>query len=146
MELNDPKRGDIVVFISKAADMRMVKRVIGTPGDVIELVDNELIINGTSVIYEQTSAEKSQYTEQLPELSHAIRIEGYSDLTTFEPIKVPEGSLLVMGDNRNNSADSRVYGFIPREEVIGRASRVVLSLDHDEYYKPRSERFWKPLI
>ena len=146
MKLDDPKRGDIVVFISKAADMRMVKRVIGTPGDVIELVDNELIINGKAVNYKNETEERSHYTEQLPEHPHAIRIEGYSDLTTFDAVKVPEDSLLVMGDNRNNSADSRVYGFIPREEVVGRANRIILSLNYDEYYKPRNDRFWKPLI
>lgn len=146
VHLNDPKRGEIVVFESQAADMRMVKRVIGTPGDVIELVNNQLIINGTPVHYSDNEVYSPQYSELLPDKTHAIQIEGYSDLTTFGPVTVPENALLVLGDNRNNSADSRVYGFIPRGEVIGRATRVVMSFNYDEHYKPRSNRFWKPLI
>lgn len=146
MQLNEPERGDIVVFESKAADLRMVKRVIGTPGDIIELVDNELIINNVPVSYKQTNTHTSKSVEQLPNKTHAIQIKGFSDLTTFAAIKVPADHLLVMGDNRNNSADSRVYGFIPRQEVIGRANRVVVSLDYDDNYLPRSDRFWKPLL
>jgi len=146
VRLNDPKRGEIVVFESKAADMRMVKRVIGTPGDTIELVDNQLIINGTPVNYSDNAVYSPLYSEQLPEKTHAIQIEGYSELTTFGPVTVPKNMLLVLGDNRNNSSDSRVYGFIPRDEVIGQATRVVMSFNYDEHYKPRSDRFWKPLI
>ena len=146
MQLNEPERGDIVVFESKAADLRMVKRVIGTPGDTIELVDNQLIINNVPVSYKKTNTHESKYVEQLPNQTHAIQIKGFSDLTTFAAIKVPADHLLVMGDNRNNSADSRVYGFIPRQEIIGRANRVVVSLDYDDNYLPRSDRFWKQLL
>ena len=146
VRLNDPKRGEIVVFESQAAQMRLVKRVIGVPGDVIELVNNELIINGEAIKYSERSASSSIYQEQLPTKNHAIQIEGASDLTTFGPVEVPQGSLLVLGDNRNNSSDSRVYGFIPRDEVIGQATRVVMSFNYDEHYKPRGDRFWKPLI
>lgn len=146
VRLNDPKRGEIVVFESDAADMRMVKRVIGVPGDVIELVNNQLIINGEAVNYSDNEVYSTVYQEQLPTKNHAIQIEGYSDLTTFGPVEVPQGALLVLGDNRNNSADSRVYGFIPRDEVIGQATRVVMSFNYDEHYKPRGDRFWKPLI
>jgi len=146
MTLNEPARGDIVVFESQAADLRMVKRVIGTPGDTVELIDNQLIINNVPVKYAVTNTLNSQYIESLPTKTHYIQIEGNSDLTTFEAVVVPDDHLLVMGDNRNNSADSRVYGFIPRQEVIGRASRVVVSLDIDGNYLPRSDRFWKPLL
>lgn len=144
VRLSDPKRGDIVVFESEAADMRMVKRVIGVPGDEIALINNQLVINGEAVNYSDMGT--NQYTEQLPSKPHAIQIEGFSDLTSFQPVTVPEGKLLVLGDNRNNSADSRVYGFIPRDEIIGRATRVVVSFNYDNFYKPRGERFWRPLI
>lgn len=146
MQLNEPARGDIVVFESQAANLRMVKRVIGTPGDRVELINNQLVINNTPVKYEATDTINSQYNEQLPEGKHPIQIKGASNLTTFDAVVVPAEHLLVMGDNRNNSADSRVYGFIPRHEVIGKASRVVMSFDLDNNYVPRTNRFWKPLL
>ena len=143
VRLAEPKRGEIVVFESAAADMRMVKRVIGEPGDVIAMVDNQLVINGDVVNYE---TQQATIFEHLPNQSHDIQVVGYSDITSFGPVTVPQGHYLVLGDNRNNSSDSRVYGFIPRDEIIGRATRVVLSFNYDNYYKPRGDRLWKPLI
>lgn len=143
VKLGDPKRGEIVVFESQAADMRMVKRVIGEPGDVVAMRDNKLFINGKAVDYQMNSTE---VVEQLPELAHQIQVVGYSDITSFGPVTVPQDQYLVLGDNRNNSSDSRVYGFIPRDEIIGRATRVMVSFDYDAHYKPRGDRLWKPLI
>jgi len=141
-EFADPKRGDIVVFDSKAADTRLVKRVVGLPGDVVEMRDNRLVINGIAARYsgfarldETTSAAIETY----PDMSHRIELmrAGVARLRSFGPVRVPEGSYLVLGDNRDNSADSRVYGFIPRQEIVGHATRIVLSLDYDHYFMPR---------
>ena len=60
---------------------------------------------------------------------------------SYGPSVVPEGQYFVLGDNRDNSADSRVYSFVPREEIIGRSNSVVFSLDSDNNYLPRGERF-----
>jgi signal peptidase I len=145
----DPKRGEIIIFDSKAADTRLVKRVIGLPGDTVEMRDNQLIINGIEARYSDVEhvSDATFAIESYPGMSHRIALTstGGSRLSTFGPVKVPQGRYLVLGDNRDNSADSRVYGFIPRDEIVGNAKTVVLSLDYDDYYIPRMDRFFRPL-
>ena len=145
----DPRRSDIVIFDSKAADTRLVKRVIGLPGDTVEMRDNRLIINGIEAGYSSVErvSDAAFAIESYPGMSHRIELTpmGGSRLATFGPVKVPQGRYLVLGDNRDNSADSRVYGFIPRDEIVGSAKTVVLSLDYDHYYMPRMDRFLHPL-
>jgi len=148
-KLDDPKRGDIVVFDSKLADTRLVKRVIGIPGDTVEMRDNRLAINGIEAQYSSVAyaADAMFAIESCLGTSHRIELarSGAGRLSSFGPIKVPEDRYLVLGDNRDNSADSRVYGFIPRDEIIGNATTVVLSLDYDHYYVPRADRFFRAL-
>ncbi|KKO45269.1 signal peptidase [Arsukibacterium ikkense] len=148
----DPKRGDIVIFASEAAGSRLVKRVIGVPGDVVAMQQNVLSINGQQLAYEAEDMAKARVdaaaehavllTEQLEGIRHAVKLAPASGgLASFAPVRVPEGHYLVLGDNRDNSADSRVIGFVPRHEIVGRAGKVLFSLDYDNYYLPRSERF-----
>ena len=145
----DPKRGDIVIFDSKLADTRLVKRVIGLPGDTVEMRDNRLTINGIEVQYSNVEYEGDAIfaMESYLGMSHRIELArtGGSRFNTFGPVKVPKDRYLVLGDNRDNSADSRVYGFIPRDEIVGSARTVVLSLNYDHYYIPRADRFFRVL-
>ncbi|HKE41006.1 MAG TPA: signal peptidase I [Casimicrobiaceae bacterium] len=145
----DPKRGDIVVFDSKAADTRLVKRVIGLPGDTVSMTDDRLTINGIEARYSDIEYQPHAIlaTESYPGLSQRIELVpgAASRLSSFGPVKVPQDYYLVLGDNRDNSADSRVYGFIPRQEIVGNAKTVVLSLDYDRHYLPRLDRFLHPL-
>ncbi|HWZ73058.1 MAG TPA: signal peptidase I [Casimicrobiaceae bacterium] len=145
----DPKRGDIVIFDSKAADTRLVKRVIGLPGDSVEMRDNHLIINGIEARYSSAEyvADAIFAIESYVSMSHRIELAraGGGRLSTFGPVKVPKDRYLMLGDNRDNSADSRVYGFIPRDEIVGNARTVVLSLDYDRHYIPRMDRFFHAL-
>jgi signal peptidase I len=66
-------------------------------------------------------------------------------MRTFGPLTVPEGHYFMMGDNRDNSRDSRYFLFVPEDNIVGRSSRVALSLDYDHYFVPRWDRFFKPL-
>ena len=152
----DPQRGDIVVLESKAAGERLVKRVIGVPGDTIALRGNRLFINGQYARYRPIQVggigddawDPADYAlEQTTDGSHAVRLSllHASPARDFGPVTVPYGRYLLMGDNRDNSADSRYYGFFPRQEITGRATRVAISLDPDDHYLPRHGRYWTRL-
>lgn len=146
LKLADPVRGDIIVFDSKVSDKRLIKRVVGIPGDVIAMQDNVLYINGNKLSYLDTNTELSDKIEDLLGVEHRIRtrLTG-GHLSNFSPVKVPAGEYMALGDNRDNSADSRVIGFIPRDEIVGRSREVVMSFNYDNYYIPRSDRFFHTL-
>lgn len=141
----EPERGEIVVFESDAAQNRLIKRVIGLPGDEVSLKNEVLFINGEKLNYDVTTQDNNQLfaNEIINGFSHKIRIEknGNEQFSNFSTVKVPADHYLVMGDNRRNSADSRAYGFVPRSELKGKATNVAFSLDYDDYYLPRSDRF-----
>ncbi|WP_455199845.1 signal peptidase I [Kaarinaea lacus] len=159
LELADPARGDIVVFNSVKADKRLVKRVVAVPGDVVSLRGNRLMINGEAANYqplfqhslsdsEPVTAASVIVNESILGYSHPVKLmrQLQSPLQNFGPVTVPEDHYLMMGDNRDNSADSRVFGFVPREEITGKANRVLFSLNYDRYYLPRSDRLLIPLL
>ncbi|MGH1542283.1 MAG: signal peptidase I [Arenicella sp.] len=138
------KRGDIVVFKSKRANLRLVKRIIGLPGDTIAMFNNQLYINGSPLDYKLNHSEgtKQTITELLPDKAHAIQLVGRrSRMDSFPATIIPAEHYFAMGDNRQNSVDSRVYGFIPHSELVGRTERVLLSFNLDNHYLPRKERF-----
>jgi signal peptidase I len=148
----DPQRGDIVVLDSHAANERLVKRVIGIPGDEIALRGNVLYINGIAATYSPTIVQgihddiddPAQYeVEHTGNVQHLVRLSLYrpSEMRDFGPVKVHAGQYLLMGDNRDNSMDSRYLGFFPRNEIVGRSRYVALSLDPNNHYLPREKRF-----
>ena len=155
---SDPKLGDIVVFFSPEDGKRLVKRVIGTPGDIITMKDNRLFINGTFVEYNQMQPKMvSQFdselknshiffTEQLIEKRHAVMFSpSRPSLTSFGPVTIPKGKYFMMGDNRDNSTDSRFFGFVDRALIVGKAATVVISRDGSILH-PRWSRFLNELI
>lgn len=145
IHFSDPEYGDIVIFNSAKADKRLVKRVIGLPGDTITMINNTLIINGKRLDYQLVTQDKNEIIlkENFNHIAHDIRLEYpiNNKYSSFDTLKIPEQHYLVLGDNRNNSADSRFIGLIPRTEIIGRSQRVVMSLNYDNYYLPRLKRF-----
>jgi signal peptidase I len=154
----NPQRGDIVVFYSPYDGIRLVKRVIGLPGDTIELRNNQLIINGkpmgytgleSSISGQLPDSEQQQgrfATEQLPQHPHAVMaLPALPAKRNFGPVTVPPGHYFMMGDNRDNSFDSRYFGMVERKEIVGKAEDVVWSLNKNDYWLPRSQRFFKAL-
>ena len=99
-EWSNPERGDIVVFYSPYDGARLIKRVIGLPGDTVEVRNAQVFVNGTALV--------EPYVANPPNYA-------------FGPVQVEPGRYFVMGDNRSNSSDSHVWGTIPRETIVGRA-------------------------
>jgi len=154
----NPQRGDIVVFYSPADGTRLVKRIVGVPGDKVEMINDRLIINDKPADYEPL---KESIVNQIPpgerpeHLFAAERIgtqehpvmatPGMRAMRSFGPIKVPPDHYFMMGDNRDNSADSRYFGPVARKLIVGRASRVLASVDIHDWYWPRWSRFFREL-
>ncbi|HEY7884804.1 MAG TPA: signal peptidase I, partial [Cellvibrionaceae bacterium] len=138
-KLDDPARGEIVVFNHPQTGIRLVKRVVGVPGDTLAMYNNRLILNGQPLAYTSVdqNAHSHDWLEELPGARHNIRtLNTASSLASFDPVQVPKGHYIMMGDNRDISADSRVFGFVPRSTIIGRASHVVMSFDKERFYLP----------
>lgn len=149
LRTGEPARGDIMVFDSNAAQNRLIKRVVGLPGDTIEMQDEVLLLNGKPLAYRQEDDNHllTTATEQLGELVHQVQWDKSRPavLANFSAITIPEDYYLVLGDNRRQSADSRVYGLVPRHELLGKATYIAFSMNYDNYYLPRTDRFAKSL-
>ena len=155
----DPARGEVVTFLSPKDGRLMIKRVIGVPGDTIAMQDNQLHLNGKPAGYnalDQAIIDQLDlyqrhrhafFFERLGSHRHPVMLSAVQDgaYSSFPPIRVPEGHYLMLGDNRDNSADSRVLGLVPRESITGRAHTVAFSVDYQAYYRPRLARFARPL-
>ena len=139
---SQPERGDIAVF-RFPSDLKIdyIKRIIGLPGDQIELRDNVLYVNDEAlprkfmrtVDYRNQNCGRERarmYQETLGDASYTVLIQdGRSPFENYGPITVKDGHLFAMGDNRDNSSDSRAWGQVPIEHVKGRALFVWLSVD-----------------
>ena len=157
LQWGDPQRGDIVVLHSPADGKRLVKRVVGTPGDTVAMSDDHLIVNGEEITYAplapglvsgRTPGVSGRFlaTEHLDEVPHAVMISpGVHCLRTFGPVLLAKGSYFVMGDNRDESFDSRYFGPVSRDQIVGQATIVAASVDPERHYFPRWGRFLHPL-
>lgn len=152
----DPHRGDIVTFSSPKDGIRLIKRVAAVPGDVVEMRDKKLIINGREDSYQPTGSviedvngnalRAIRVTENTGSEAHTIQwIPDVIARDNFGPITVPADKFLMLGDNRDNSADSRYIGLVPRNLLIGHAVRVLVSADIKGNWAPRFDRFGEKL-
>ena len=113
------KRGDVIVFkYPQSPDVAYVKRLIGLPGEKVEMVGRTVYIDGQPL--------KEGYTQY---------IDAGSVYERYGPFQVPEGKYFAMGDNRDNSQDSRFWGYVPRDHIIGKALAIYWSFEtpRDEY-------------
>lgn len=150
--LGEPARGDMVVFHSPQDDVRLIKRVLAVPGDLVEMRGDRLFVNGAGARYAVLgeTRERSRGTivdairleEQVAGTRQRIQVlPGVAAPRSFAPLRIPAGRYLMLGDNRNDSADSRAIGLVPREKLIGRAERVLVSAAYQEDWMPRLDRF-----
>ena len=140
VDTGSPERGDVIVFrLPRDPSINYIKRIVGLPGDTVVYARHRLIINGETVpLTDSDVPEESRYSEQLGDDWHDILIR-YPDTADGEGVyEVPEGHYFVMGDNRNNSQDSRVIGMIPESNLVGKAVRIWLHVDGWNW--PRWER------
>ncbi len=149
----DPARGDIVVFFSPRDGERLVKRVVGLPGDTIELRNDVLLVNGVAQHYSVRDPRPflgDVFEDRNPVIAveslgacdhYVMALPGRMAVRTFGRVVVPQGQYFMMGDSRDNSADSRFIGAVPRSEIVGRASAVIISFDTSRFLLPRVKRF-----
>jgi signal peptidase I len=151
-ELGTPQRGDVVTFISPKDGVRLIKRLVAVPGDRVEMRNEVLYINGSaseyvspSIVTEPLSAGVTtsaiRAIERVGGNEHRVQfLPEVSAKRSFGPIVVPQDSYFFLGDNRDNSADSRFIGFVPRRLLIGRAHHILVSADITGNWLPRLDR------
>lgn len=152
-----PTRGDVITFDSPKDEVNLIKRVIALGGDKLEMRDNVLFLNGAEVKRTLVAESRDMPTEigvtkpqiwreQLAGRSYEVaRLTSRNFMRDFDEVTVPAGHVMVMGDSRDNSNDSRFIGFIDIQRITGRAHHVAFSHDVGDYYIPRANRWWLPL-
>jgi len=142
LPLRNIHRGDIIVFkYPRDLTKHYVKRVIGLPGDKLHVVDSEVFINGQPLVEPYKRLRPNAYRADFPGLlgSNDYQQDGitgwYEPFREGSEVVIPSNRYFAMGDNRDNSADSRYWGFVPRELIVGKALVVYWSYesDSDEY-------------
>lgn len=151
--LGDPQRGDIVTFNSPKDGTRLIKRLVAVPGDVVEMRDDVLILNGQPARYADVrpavesvgagiAVPALRATESIAGQQHTVQfLDRVAAKRSFGPVVVPRGHYFMLGDNRDNSEDSRYIGFVPRSGIIGRAKHILVSADITDQWQPRLGRF-----
>ncbi len=144
--LNEPQRGDVMVFIPPHDGRYFIKRVIGLPGDRILIENNQVYVNGEPLdqtfVTHEPSVQRISFSlrsEQIGEREHLVRVrEPATQYGLYYEYQVPEGHYFMMGDNRDNSLDSREWGPVPEANIIGKA--VAIWMHWEPWSLPRFSR------
>lgn len=154
----EPKRGDIVVFRKPGEPgVHYIKRIVGLPGDTISYVDKVLFINGQEAKQAWVDDEyiKNQYRnsfmvkreeEDLTGVKHQIYRNPLVPAVDQTDITVPPGHYFAMGDNRDDSLDSRSWGFLPEKNLVGKAIFIWMSVDTDNWWRIRWHRIGSKIV
>lgn len=136
VDLGEPERGDVMVFRFPADPaVNFIKRVVGLPGDRIRYEGKQLYINGEPVAKRELGSAAGdesgelEFEEQLGSMAHALYNNPRDPGPQMREIMVPEGKYFTMGDNRDHSNDSRYWGFVPEENIVGKAFAVWMHWD-----------------
>jgi signal peptidase I len=157
LHIGEPRRGDVVTFFSPKDGTRLIKRLVGLPGDRVAVVGGVLIVNGERATYDHrelvdeplapghvTTALRA--SESIGGEAHAVQfLKRHDRVAAFGPFTVPPDHYFMLGDSRDNSLDSRFIGAVPRELLIGRAHHVLLSADLRGNELLRGERTVMPI-
>lgn len=144
----EPNRGDIVTFWSPEDGTRLVKRVVAVPGDTLEMRNGVMIINGERATYTlieddnqfATATERVAAHDRVVQQMHSRAVH-----RTFGPVKLGPDEFFLMGDNRDNSRDSRFFGPVSSKLITGRAWAIAFSLNPENYHIPRLSRWFQSL-
>jgi signal peptidase I len=135
LELNEPQRGDVMVFFPPHMnDTYFIKRVVGLPGDTVSYRNKQIFVNGERVARAPTTdqaASDPRYRldhETLGEAEHLMQVDALRPATDFYAVVKP-GHYFMMGDNRDNSSDSRVWGQVPEKDIVGKAFAIWMHWD-----------------
>ena len=157
MNWDEPEKGEIIVFKSPDDGTRLVKRVIAVPGDHLQLRGDIVWLNGKPAPQQiaeiddwvdLSSADRRSHRaafETLAGTNHPIMLDRRHEQPFEGDLVIPAGHYFVMGDHRNNSRDSRYFGLVERSLILGRAHRVLLSVNIKDGWKPRWDRFFQAL-
>jgi len=135
--MNEPERGDVMVFFPPHMnDTYFIKRVVGLPGDTVSYRDKQLFVNGEALSQKPVAASALLETEQgyrvsmerLGDISHLVQVNERAPPRPFSVVVKP-GHYFMMGDNRDNSSDSRVWGQVPERDIVGKAFAVWMHWD-----------------
>ncbi len=122
LPVRDPRRGEVVVFkYPNEPERDFIKRVIGLPGDTVELRNKKVYINGQPL--------DEPYVHFLEPASESQEVTSFDVRERYGPVRVPANQYFVMGDNRDNSQDSRYWGFLPRDYIKGRSLMIYWSYE-----------------
>jgi len=139
-QVRGPRQGDVIVFKYPGdPSLNYIKRCIALPGQTVLIKNKHVFVDGTEMILPKEGFLSDRPMRPEGYQEYGIVPSGAGNADNYGPVKVPPDNLFMMGDNRDNSGDSRYWGFLPLENIVGKAEIIYLSCDFDTPFY----RFWE---